>query len=105
MSLRIETARRPDGTLVLSLAGELELATAPRLQEAVTAALTPAGLPLLLDLTSLTYIDSAGLGALLQAKRTALRQGSDLWLLGVGNQPWSRLVRSGLAGLLMQPDP
>ena len=52
----------------LAVVGELDLATAPELGEAVGAALE-AGVPeVLLDLTPTSFIDSTGLSALMQAQ-------------------------------------
>ena len=60
---------RQDGVTRLDVAGELDLATAPALREAV-AGLLAAGeaLTLVLELSGVSFLDSSGLGALLQAR-------------------------------------
>jgi anti-anti-sigma factor len=58
------TARRIDDVPVVSLTGELDMATAPRLQEAVERA--QGGSRVIVDLSELAFIDSSGIRALLQ---------------------------------------
>jgi anti-anti-sigma factor len=64
------------GHRVLHIEGELDMVTAPRLQEAVTAAL--AGFPrlLVLDLTPTTFLDSSGARAVARSAREAMREGA-----------------------------
>jgi anti-sigma B factor antagonist len=57
----------PDAGLTLALAGELDLATAPRLEVAVKRICQDGVAELTLDLRSLRFIDSAGLRAMLEA--------------------------------------
>lgn len=58
--------RRPHGDWVLlSLEGELDLATAPRLAEAVDDA---SGESVIVDLSAVSFMDSVGLRTLLQAR-------------------------------------
>ena len=60
---------------VLSLDGEIDLATEARFQEAVTEALItqPSG-RVVLDCTDLRFIDSSGLRVLIRAHKTAREQ-------------------------------
>jgi anti-anti-sigma factor len=66
-----------DGVLVLAVSGELDLATAPQLQEKITAA-REAGEGVRLDLRPLTFIDSSGLRVLLgrPSTRATRRRGA-----------------------------
>lgn len=59
MSFQVEASRR-DGTTVLSVRGELDIATAPQ----VSAAIDGAAGPLVIDLTETTFLDSTGLRTL-----------------------------------------
>src|SRR5919204_1422304 len=70
-------AERGDA-LVLSLAGELDLADAPALREALRRAVERASKRLVVDLTQVTFVDSTILGALVEA-RSAL--GGDAFAL------------------------
>jgi anti-anti-sigma factor len=59
------TATRQNGdSLVLSPIGELDMATAPELEEAIESA--QGGSAILIDLRGLTFIDSEGIKALLR---------------------------------------
>ena len=60
----------PDGAAIVIISGELDLSTVPRMQRPLLDQLDqrPA---VLVDLSDLSFIDSSGIGALIQAKRTA----------------------------------
>jgi anti-sigma B factor antagonist len=70
-------AERGD-VLVLSLAGELDLATAPVLRDALRRAVERSPKRLVVDLAEVTFVDSTVLGALVEA-RSAL--GGDAFAL------------------------
>jgi anti-sigma B factor antagonist len=70
-------AERGDA-LVLSLAGELDLAVAPALREALRRAVERSPKRLVVDLAEVTFVDSTVLGALVEA-RSAL--GGDAFAL------------------------
>jgi len=74
--------RRVDHPLgmVLTLAGELDLATAPVLQERLDAALH-GGAVVVIDLSRLRFIDSSGLGLLVQAERQLRESAGQLVLV------------------------
>lgn len=59
--LTLSTGQRPDGTAVLTAVGEIDMSNAAQLRDALDRA--GAG-PLVLDLTSCEYLDSAGLTVL-----------------------------------------
>ena len=60
-------AKRGD-TLVLSLAGELDLYNAPALREALQRAVERSPKRLVVDLAEVTFVDSTILGALVEAR-------------------------------------
>src|SRR5690242_17529480 len=61
-------AARQDDAVVLFASGELDIATGPRLEAAVAATLAwPRITCVTLDCTDLTFLDAAGLAALLRA--------------------------------------
>ena len=70
------TVQRYDSVATVVVSGELDLATAPRLSDAV-AEHGDAKL-LVLDMTATTFIDSTGVRALLHADRRGLGSGSRL---------------------------
>jgi anti-sigma B factor antagonist len=59
-----------DGTARLELRGELDIGTAPVLEDAVDRALEDGCREVVLDLGPTTLLDSSGLGALIRAART-----------------------------------
>jgi len=91
---------RLDGpaAMTVAAAGEIDIAAVGELHDAITAALAdaPPQVPLIIDLSGLRFIDSAGIGALLRGRRAALAAGRPfrvtgatglvlevLWLTGV----------------------
>jgi anti-sigma B factor antagonist len=62
-------SRRSEGTARLELHGELDIGTAPKLDEAVEEALDAGCREVVLDLGPTTLLDSSGLGALVRAAR------------------------------------
>ncbi|WP_321971894.1 STAS domain-containing protein [Paratractidigestivibacter sp.] len=59
-----------DGAITVAPTGHLNTATAPELEEALQA-LDPAGSELVIDLTTVDYVSSAGLRVILGAKKRA----------------------------------
>lgn len=59
--------------VVVHVSGEIDITAAPQLDEALQAALTDGGGAdeVVIDLSGLTFCDSSGLNALLQARLTA----------------------------------
>lgn len=88
MELRVETRTTPDGSVVRPV-GEVDLSSVSRLREVLNELFLHAGATVVVDLDHITFIDSAGLGALIGARRRAYAvQGS---LTIVCNQP--RILR------------
>jgi anti-sigma B factor antagonist len=71
--VRSETT--PAGAAVVSVSGELDLASAPRLEDAL-AALTAD--TVVVDLSGCTFLDSAGMGVLLASARALSNSGRSL---------------------------
>lgn len=70
----LRRADGPDGTVVIELAGELDIAAAPELRAHVQVAID-AGHHLVLDLDEVTFVDSTILHALLWARGTVAERG------------------------------
>ena len=58
-----------DGYRVVAVAGEVDVATAPRLRDRLDAAIDHGPPLLVVDLSSVTFIDSMGLGVLIGAAK------------------------------------
>jgi anti-anti-sigma factor len=92
LSVHIEDS--PDGASIVALGGELDLSTIPRMEGALVEQIRqrPA---VLVDLSKLTFIDSSGIGVLIQAHRIA--NGTPMGVL-IG--PDSQVARVfGIAGV------
>jgi anti-anti-sigma factor len=75
-------ARREPGYVVVTVAGEVDIATVAQLRERL-AALAVSGVPLVADLDQVSFIDATGLGALVGAAREAAEHGTSLHRLTV----------------------
>jgi anti-sigma B factor antagonist len=72
------------GTARLSLLGELDLATAPQLEQSVGEALAQGAGEILIDLSRLSFIDSSGLRLFILLND---RAGTDGWRLALTRPP------------------
>ncbi len=69
------------GSLALiAFRGELELSTAPRAGDQLHALLEAGARDVLVDLTETTFLDCAGVGALVEASRAAHARGGRLYV-------------------------
>lgn len=94
-----EALPRDERAIVLCVAGELDMATAPELRERI-AAIAAAGVQrLLLDLSEVSFIDSVATAAILSARG---RLGEEGRLAIVAAQPYVLLIfeAGGLDGVL-----
>ena len=69
--------------VVVTLRGELDLATSPDLQRELLAVLDRGASALTLDLAELEFLDSSGLGALYRTRQTAAELGIPFRLIAV----------------------
>ncbi|WP_410572324.1 STAS domain-containing protein [Amycolatopsis sp. cmx-4-61] len=73
--LRLATHRPEPGTAVVEVAGELDLATAPRLRELLVAQTTNALTHLVIDLRGVQFLSATGLAAVEHGYLLALERG------------------------------
>ena len=66
---------RSDGYEVLAVEGEIDIATAPRMIAALNEVLAAIESPLVVDLSSVVFMDSTGLALLINARRRMMRRG------------------------------
>jgi anti-sigma B factor antagonist len=76
----IRTERSGEDIFVVSLAGEHDLYTAPKVQEALCSVIAAGATTIVVDLTETTFLDSTMLHVLLGA-RNELRDGGQLRLV------------------------
>lgn len=97
LSLR---ARHDHDRAVLSLAGELDLATVPSLRDAALEALSVVGCTaLVLELAGLTFLDSTGLGCWIELRNRAEEAGQAFVLEAVPPTARRTVTIAGLAPL------
>ena len=86
-----------DGSLVLTVTGELDLASAGEL-EAYVNELRPMSAPLAIDVSGVLFVDSSGLRALNRARLAAIEDtGEPVILLGCGKTLRKLLTITGLS--------
>jgi anti-anti-sigma factor len=68
VALKVETDER-DGWTVLQIAGELDLVTSPAVRQQVHDAVADGRRSLVLDMSSVRFCDSSGVGVLIAARR------------------------------------
>ncbi len=77
---------------VLTVRGEVDVNTVPRLREALGEAVAEGSGALVVDLSAVSFIDSSGLSALLNALRRLTRAGRRLALV-VSDGPVANVLR------------
>ena len=95
-AIRVEAE---DGdVVVVSVAGELDLVTAPDLNDALATAAGSRGL--VVDLREVEFIDSSGLAVLVNLNRTAARSGTTLAFVSAASRVQSTFAITGLSSVL-----
>jgi anti-sigma B factor antagonist len=90
------------GDIRLALAGELDLSTVDELHQHVKQELIShrPSARLTIDLAEVTFCDSTGLGALLEAQAVAAEHGTALWVINPNGMTRKVLQVTGLHDLL-----
>ncbi|GAA1945167.1 STAS domain-containing protein [Amycolatopsis minnesotensis] len=83
---------------VLAPSGEVDLALAPVLREAIDALVAEDRVWIVLDMTLVSFLDSAGLGVVVYGMRRVERRRGSLRLAGAGAQVRRLLELTGLDG-------
>ena len=95
-----------EGTVVVKLQGELDMATAPGLGRALTEALDAKPPAVVLDLTDLTFLDSTGIRILVTACRRAETEGCPFVLRSPRRSVLKALRLTGVDRLMViEPEP
>ncbi len=92
----VEGVERHDGSVVVRLAGELDLYNAAAVRQAFEQAGAQSPATLVADLSEVTFVDSTTLGVLVEAQK-GLREGTRLILAGPTADVRRALDVSGLA--------
>jgi anti-sigma B factor antagonist len=97
-----------DGRVTFTPRGELDLATAPELEDRVLEALRDGGRQVVVDLRELSFMDSTGVRTIVAAHQTAEESGCELRVVRPArDSPVSRVIEiSGIdeaLGLVDEP--
>ncbi len=76
--MNMDTKRREDGVVVLSLEKRLDAPASPELKKAVRKLVDKGELNIVLDMERIAFVDSSGLGALVSSLKTVTAAGGDL---------------------------
>src|SRR3989442_15394295 len=90
MDLSIETERIGD-VVVLHVAGEVDVFTAPQLREALVGAIEDGCRDVVVDLQGVDFLDSTGLGVLVAGLKRVRQYGGHL-LLGCTREPILKIL-------------
>ena len=95
--MKLSTEDR-NGSMLLRVSGEVDLATAGTLEEALTGA---GGSPVIVDLTEVPFMDSTGLNALVNGRRTIVEGGGSIALVVTPDSAVARLLEiTGMGDVL-----
>jgi anti-anti-sigma factor len=82
--------------LVVTVSGEIDIATGPRLREKLLGAMRRHGARLALDLSGVTFMNCAGVSVLLAARRQARLEGGWVGVLRASRRARKVLMLTGL---------
>ena len=99
MSLTVQTEQRGD-KVVVSVAGELDMATAPQLQDQISDLLERGRNRLVFDLADVSFCDSTGLSVFVRAKNSTDDAGGEVRLAAPQRGVLRILEVSGLVEVL-----
>jgi anti-sigma B factor antagonist len=97
MNLGDVEVRIEDSALIARLIGEIDLSNAKGIEEAIARATPNHAAAIILDLTDLEYIDSAGIGLIYRLREKLQVRGQDLKLVIPSDSPAADALR--LAGV------
>ncbi|MGZ4182369.1 MAG: STAS domain-containing protein [Solirubrobacteraceae bacterium] len=100
---RVEV-RNADATTVISVSGELDLASSPALEEELERVAQSDAQVVIVDLRHLEFMDSTGLSVLVRAHQHAEENGRRLGLVNGSQQVQRLLTLTGVADRLMLTD-
>jgi len=100
-TFNLETSTDDQGTATLRLRGDLDLLATPDFKEHLNR-VVPSAPRLVIDLSDVEFIDSAGMGLLCSALKRMRSSDKDCQFVGAQGQPLRLLQISGLAATVKQ---
>ncbi len=77
------TTRQQGGFTVVSVTGEVDLYSSPRMREAILAGVSRKDPRVIVDLAGVSYMDSSGIATLVEALQLTRKHGGRLMLAGL----------------------
>ena len=84
MEFQADLAQRPEGPAIVTLAGEVDLFTAPQFDEALQRCIDQGAHHIVVDFSKVTFIDSTALSVLVAGSKRLVR-GKLVIVCGLGN--------------------
>ena len=84
-NLEVRAEHEQDAT-ILYLSGGIDLRTSPRLRATFLDLIDEKPARIILDLSGVSYVDSSGVGTMVELKRRAMRYQSPVVLVGLQNR-------------------
>lgn len=84
--MQIHTKTLGDGIAIIKLDGKLNMVSAPHLREEVHSAVAAGNTKVAVDLLDVSFIDSSGLGALINGLKATRQAGGDLRIASPAEQ-------------------
>ncbi|UQS24224.1 MULTISPECIES: STAS domain-containing protein [Amycolatopsis] len=94
----VDVAQPARHTLLVTVGGDVDLGTAPELSRVIGHRFRGPVTLLVLDLSEVTFLGTAGLTVLVETQQAAARRGAALRITGTGARPVERALRA--AGML-----
>lgn len=94
MTFAVLTA--PDGAVIITIGGDLDIASAPAVRERLLSLLRPGACRLVIDMSAVRYADASGLAVLVSTQRRASLLGGELRLAAPRPEVARGLIATGL---------
>ena len=93
------TIQEQDGNMVAFLAGSLDTAAVPEIEQALSPLKDCEGKDIILDCTDLQYISSGGLRIFLGILKNAESKGSDVYIKGINDDVRAVFAMTGFINI------
>ena len=93
------TEKKNEGQIILSVSGQVDTVTSPELQKSILTSFQKVK-DLVIDMSAVPYMSSAGLRALLIGQKTAASKGGSMTLTGVTDTVMQVFEMSGFSRVL-----
>lgn len=94
------TVERTEHRFCVSVAGEVDLATAPELDTVLLAAIVNQPQEIVIDLTDVSFLDSTGLGVIVRALKRTRERGTSLNIIASNERVLKVFAITGLDSVL-----